>query len=214
MTDERARRAERQSLTTGAPADEAVVLRERLRRGALDEQIVQLAARMGHAGAALALGISPPPLPGSFVELHDWARPICESSRATLLLLHELSAEVLPIWTKSHPGGDVLERLFASAARHPRGTAEEIDALEGELTDLGDSAYGSWTSGRQPFEELHEVFVLLYEELRQDSTQEDRLERVETAAGNVLAMGESLPSRDGVPLRRAAERAARRLLSG
>lgn len=55
MTDARLRDAERRWRETGALADEAAWLRERVRAGALDDERLRLAAYVGHAAARLAL---------------------------------------------------------------------------------------------------------------------------------------------------------------
>ncbi|MCO5168813.1 MAG: hypothetical protein M9894_20935 [Planctomycetes bacterium] len=60
--DDRLRDLERRARETGAPADEAAWLAERLRTGALPRERLELAASCGHAGACAALG-RPAPLP-------------------------------------------------------------------------------------------------------------------------------------------------------
>lgn len=76
MSDERLREAERRWLETGAVADEAGLLVERVRAGALDEQRLRLAAWLGHDAARLAVAgeVSPPRPPApehDHVELLD-----------------------------------------------------------------------------------------------------------------------------------------------
>jgi hypothetical protein len=63
MSDQRLRELERRFRATGAPEDEAPLLQERLRRGDLSAARLELAAYLGHEGAALACkaeGIAPP----------------------------------------------------------------------------------------------------------------------------------------------------------
>lgn len=91
MTDARVREAERRWRETGAVADEARLLLERVRAQALDPHRLRLAAALGHAAALEALGEAAPPLPtdlGTLMRaLVDWGPEVV--ARAVVVLAEQ-----------------------------------------------------------------------------------------------------------------------------
>jgi hypothetical protein len=83
MSDERLRDRARASSGTGAPADEAAHLRERVRAGELPEAHVRWAAGCGHAAAALVTATGPTDLAALHAELTGEA-----DIRCSLAILH------------------------------------------------------------------------------------------------------------------------------
>lgn len=99
MSDARLREAERRWRESGALADEAAWLRERVRAGALDDARLRLAAYVGHAASRMALAT--PTFTSPYVQvwiygLEPWGVEACQraaiaAARRALLLVPSTS---------------------------------------------------------------------------------------------------------------------------
>ncbi|MCO5169852.1 MAG: hypothetical protein M9894_26240 [Planctomycetes bacterium] len=144
MSDDRLRDLERRWHAAGAPEDDARLLLERVRAGALTHDELGLAARLGHPGACAALGRRPDDLPALCAAL---AAQDVLRARAALAL-----AEVaLPAWTwprppeEAVPGEwvrDAVATLRAARARPGPGAAEAGLEAAGLARDAAYEARG------------------------------------------------------------------------
>ncbi len=111
MSDARLRELERRWRESGAVEDEAALLRERLRQGALGSSRLELAADLGHPGAASALGRAP----ASAAALVDpgWAvRTAAAGAEAAVRCAAAAARACLPLHRWHRPGDDVPERVL------------------------------------------------------------------------------------------------------
>jgi len=94
MSDERLRELERRWQETGALADQAAFLKERVRSGGLEPERVRLAAFLGSELAKAALGAEPEP-PGveGDVDLQAWVEAIAAYGQPALARLAVAAAD-------------------------------------------------------------------------------------------------------------------------
>lgn len=94
MSDARLRALERRWRETGADADEAAWLKARLQAGELTRDGLGVAAALGHAAAAQALGEPPAAPPAALMDLLSALREWPEAFvRAVVALAHAVPAE-------------------------------------------------------------------------------------------------------------------------
>ncbi len=146
VTDERLRDLERRSRAGGGPEDDARLLLERVRRGELTSEALELAATIGHTGACAALGRAPVGLPGLALVIAGGGD---RRARAALALA-ELA---LPAWTfptppdQAAPGDPVrgaVTTLRAAQTRPGVGAAGVGDEAAVAIhAELGDAIHGA-----------------------------------------------------------------------
>jgi len=127
MADDRLRQLERRFRESGAVEDEAAWLRARVRAGELPEERLRLAARMGQAAAAAALGVPCGEL--------GW-RWAASSPEADLRVRCAAAA----LWVRARPtelmreASAVLDRLVVQPRKHP-GKTVAVRRLRARLGD-------------------------------------------------------------------------------
>lgn len=144
MSDDRLRDLERRWRAGGAPEDDARLLRERVRAGALAAADLELAARLGHPAACAALARGPDDLPALAAAL-----AATDDGRARTALA--LAGLALPAWTWPRPPDEVVPgewvrdavaTLRAARARPGPGAAEAGLEAAGLARDAAAEARG------------------------------------------------------------------------
>lgn len=138
MSDEALQAARRRWRSTGAVADEARWLLERVRAGELGRERVALAALLGHAGAGAALDRGDRGA-GAFKEVRDaLLRAAADvKQRATLVVFRALFAELAP----SAPIEAALDR---AAESWPRLRPEEVATLDAHASGQHARSRRAW----------------------------------------------------------------------
>lgn len=127
MSDAGLRELERRWRASGAPGDEARVLAERLRQGALSRERLELAAHVGHVAAREALGV----VPAGRLPLARWVALLDDAGRVALLrsgrddALARLGAAAAPLSPNLASAGLALQVWCACpCADHARAVRE------------------------------------------------------------------------------------------
>lgn len=150
MADDRLRELERRTRACGTPADEAALLTERLRAGALSRDQLQLAATLGHAGAGLVLGGAPPD--AAWLEgLEGWEPPV--GVRVTVALLEARCSRSAPIVAVVAAAREWLARPEPALAERVVSLADRVMPSPGAFNPTGtrddDDVAADWSRWRQ-----------------------------------------------------------------
>jgi hypothetical protein len=148
VADERLRELERRWRETGAPADEAALLLERVRAGTLKQERLELASWCGHAAATLATGIELP----RQQKLTVWAVDIVRRTddRTAVLIARAAAGRAVLGVPDAAPQAEPLLALVdawlaTSSPAAGREAAQRYDVLElrrGTPRELAHSAAG------------------------------------------------------------------------
>lgn len=212
MSDARLRELERRWQETGAAADEAALLRERLRAGALTWDALALEAYLGHAPAQLALdepvepvdfGPDDPAAPtrvGPAAEAAAlWTRGLLAWGRETLARALLVRALVHPL-DGAPPEWRALLRALEEWCREPRpGAAAEVERPALAVPLLGEQApfwrlalaAGSVVRECQATPGAHDPLLALAESL--GTVRPARVRETLRAWGHAPALGGPLP---------------------
>lgn len=139
MSDEALRRLERRWKRTGSVGDEARVLAERLRVGAIDRKHLDIAVLLGHEAALLACGVAAPDLPdfdqdvcfedGGWRLIEPWLERLARITRDTPARIAWLFARgLVPTWTAAHPGPNPPLEAFQLCEAWLRGPRRRLAA--------------------------------------------------------------------------------------